>query len=58
MARRIVVTGRRGAGKSPFAAPISRYLRHSTLLVDLDPDLSLAGILDFNISNEGYKPQK
>jgi CO dehydrogenase nickel-insertion accessory protein CooC1 len=58
MGRKIVATGRGGAGKSSFTALISRYLKPPTLLVDLDPDLSLVGMLDFDISKEGYKPQK
>jgi len=57
MARKIVSTGRGGAGKSTFAALVSRYLKPPTLLVDLDPDLSLADILGFNFYKSGYKLQ-
>ena len=57
MARRIVATGRGGAGKSAFTALISRYLKSPTLLVDLDPDLSLADLLGFDFRIEGYKLQ-
>jgi len=45
-------------GKSSFANLASRYLKPQMLLVDLDPDLSLADMLGFDISKEGYKPQK
>jgi len=55
MARKIVSTGRGGAGKSTFAAMVSRYLKPPTLLVDLDPDLSLADMLGFDFRKEGYK---
>jgi len=57
MGRRIVATGRGEAGKSTFAALVSRYLKPPTLLVDLDPDLSLADILGFDFRKEGYKLQ-
>ena len=58
MAKKIVSTGRGGAGKSSFAALVSRYLKPSTLLVDLDPELSLADMLGFDFRKEGYKLQK
>jgi CO dehydrogenase nickel-insertion accessory protein CooC1 len=55
MAKKIVSTGRGGAGKSTFAALVSRYMNPPTLLVDLDPDLSLADMLGFDFRKEGYK---
>jgi len=57
MARKIVATGRGGAGKSSFATLTSRYLKPLTLLVDLDPDLGLADMLGFDFRKEGYKLQ-
>ena len=55
MAKEIVSTGRVGVGKASFAALVSRYLKSPTLLVDLDPDLSLAGMFGFDFCKEGYK---
>lgn len=55
MARIIVVTGRGGAGKSAFAALVSRFLNPPTLLVDLDPDLGLADMLGFDLGREGKR---
>jgi CO dehydrogenase nickel-insertion accessory protein CooC1 len=53
MARRIVSTGRRAAGKSTFTALVSRYMKPLTLLVDLDSDLSLADMVGFDFHKEG-----
>ena len=55
MARRIVATGRGGAGKSSFAVLVSRYLTPPTLLVELDPDLGLADMLGFDLGGEGKR---
>ena len=55
MPRKIVSTGRGGAGKSTFVALISRYLKPPTLLIDLDPDLSLADMLRFDFHKEGKR---
>ncbi len=52
MARKIVSTGRGGAGKSTFVALIVRYLKPPTLLIDLDPDLSLADMLGADFHQE------
>jgi CO dehydrogenase maturation factor len=49
MTRRIVSTGRGGAGKSTFVALMSRYLSSPSLLIDLDPDLSLADMLGLDL---------
>lgn len=55
MARKIVSTGRGGAGKSTFVALMSRYLRPPSLLIDLDPDLSLADMLGIDFHEEGTR---
>jgi len=55
MARRIVSTGRGGTGKSTFVALASRLLKPPTLLVDLDPDLSLADMLGADFAREGKR---
>ena len=55
MAWRIVCTGRGGAGKSTFVALISRYLKPPSLLIDFDPDLSLADMLGFDFQKEGKR---
>lgn len=43
--KKIVVTGRGGVGKSSFAAILLRFLAAPTLVVDLDPDLSIGRML-------------
>lgn len=55
MARKIVATGRGGAGKSTFVALMSRYLKPPSLLIDLDPDLSLADMLGIDFHKEGKR---
>ncbi len=55
MGRVIVSTGRGGAGKSTFAALASSYLRPPKLLIDLDPDESLADMLGIDLSEQGKK---
>jgi len=55
MARKIVSTGRGGTGKSTFVALISKYLKPPTLLIDLDPDLSLADMLGLDFHKEGKR---
>jgi len=55
MARNIVSTGRGGAGKSTFVALMSRYLKPPSLLIDLDPDLSLADMLGIDFHKEGKR---
>jgi CO dehydrogenase maturation factor len=50
MTRKIVSTGRGGAGKSTFVALMSRYLKPPSLLIDLDPDLSLADMLGLDLA--------
>jgi len=55
MARKIVVTGRGGSGKSTFVALMSRFLSSPSLLIDLDPDLSLADMLGIDLEREKKK---
>jgi len=55
MGRVIVSTGRGGAGKSTFVALASRYLKPPKLLIDLDPDESLADMLGIDLSEKGKK---
>jgi CO dehydrogenase maturation factor len=55
MTRKIVSTGRGGAGKSTFVALMSRYLKAPSLFIDLDPDLSLADMLGIDFTQEGKR---
>ncbi len=55
MGRVIVSTGRGGAGKSTFVALASRYLKPPKLLIDLDPDESLANMLGVDLTEKGKK---
>jgi len=55
MARKIVSTGRGGTGKSTFVALMSRYLKPPSLLIDLDPDLSLADMLGIDLTSQGKR---
>jgi CO dehydrogenase maturation factor len=52
MGKTIVVTGRGGTGKSTFAAIASRYLAAPLLLIDIDPDQSLADMLGVDLEME------
>ena len=45
----IVSTGRGGTGKSTFVALASRYLEPPLLLLDIDPDQSLADMLGVDL---------
>jgi len=57
MGSRIVVTGRGGTGKSTFTALMARFLGDlgliPLLLVDSDPDQSLADMLGIDLEGEG-----
>jgi CO dehydrogenase maturation factor len=53
MAEIIVSTGRGGTGKSTFATLASACLKSPTLLIDLDPDESLADMLGIDIYSQG-----
>jgi len=52
MARKIVSTGRGGTGKSTFVALATRYLNPPILLIDLDPDQSLADMVGVDLERE------
>jgi CO dehydrogenase maturation factor len=66
MGKTIVSTGRGGAGKSTFAALAVRHLKTPPLLIDADPDQSLAQLLGVDLADAGvntisdvlYKLQK
>jgi CO dehydrogenase maturation factor len=53
MAEIIVSTGRGGTGKSTFVALAASYLRPPLLLIDLDPDESLADMLGYDLYEQG-----
>lgn len=55
MGKVIVSTGRGGAGKSTFVALASKYLNPKKLLIDLDPDGSLADMLGIDLNEKGKK---
>ena len=47
--RIIMATGRGGTGKSTFVALLSRYIKPPLLLLDIDPDQSLAAMLGIDL---------
>jgi len=51
----ILVTGRGGTGKSTFTALASRYLAPPLLLLDMDPDQSLADMLGVDLESASTK---
>jgi CO dehydrogenase maturation factor len=59
MGETIVITGRGGTGKSTFTALFSRILGENQieplLIVDSDPDESLADMMGINLKKEGKK---
>ena len=56
MGKIVVSTGRGGTGKSTFVALFTKYVdSHSILLIDLDPDESLADMLGVDLEKEGKK---
>jgi CO dehydrogenase maturation factor len=55
MGKKIVATGRGGTGKSTFVALASRYLAAPMLLIDIDPDQSLAEMLGIDLEEEGVR---
>jgi len=55
MGKVIVSTGRGGTGKSTFVALASKYLNSPKLLIDLDPDESLADMVGVDLSENGKK---
>ena len=48
-------SGRGGTGKSSFVALTARYLKSSILLLDLDPDLSLAEMMGVDLEETKVK---
>jgi len=55
MGRKIVSTGRGGTGKTTFTALATRYLARPLLLIDIDPDQSLADMLGIDLEKEGVR---
>jgi len=55
MGKRIVSTGRGGTGKTTFTALATRYLARPLLLIDIDPDQSLADMLGIDLEKEGVR---
>ena len=55
MGKVIISTGRGGAGKSTFVALASKYLNPPKLLIDLDPDESLANMVGIDLNEKGKK---
>ncbi len=55
--KKIVCVGRGGVGKSCFIALLARYFRsqHPILLIDADPDESLAQMLGIDLENKGVE---
>jgi len=49
MGKKLVITGRGGTGKSTFAALAARFVPGPRLLVDADPDQSLAALLGVDL---------
>ncbi len=54
MGKKIVCTGRGGTGKTTFVALLAKCLSHP-LLIDADPDQSLADMLGVDLQKEGIK---
>lgn len=52
MGRTMIATGRGGTGKSTFAALCVRHLGATPLLIDADPDQSLAALLGVDLAAE------
>ena len=55
MGKKIVTTGRGGAGKTTFAALAVRFLVPPLLLIDIDPDQSLGEMLGIDLEKEGVR---
>ncbi len=55
--RTIMVTGRGGTGKSTFVALAARYLEPPLLLLDIDPDQSLADMFGIDIESASVKTE-
>ncbi len=55
MGKRIVSTGRGGTGKTTFTALAAKFLERPVLLIDIDPDQSLADMLGVDLEKEGVR---
>jgi CO dehydrogenase maturation factor len=55
--RVMMVTGRGGTGKSTFVALLSRYVKAPRLLLDIDPDQSLASMLGIDLESTRIKTE-
>jgi CO dehydrogenase maturation factor len=55
MGKRIVSTGRGGTGKTTFTALAAKFLERPVLLIDIDPDQSLADMLGIDLEKEGVR---
>ena len=55
--KKIVSIGRGGVGKTCFIALLAKYLRGKLpiLLIDADPDQSLAGLVGVDLEKENIK---
>jgi len=53
MGKRIVSTGRGGTGKTTFTVLAAKFLAGPVLLIDIDPDQSLADMLGIDLEKEG-----
>lgn len=51
----MVSTGRGGSGKTTFAAIATKYLAGPVLLIDIDPDMSLADMVGVDLEKEGVR---
>lgn len=55
--RVLMVTGRGGTGKSTFTALMSRYVKKPRLMLDIDPDQSLANMLGIDLDSVRIKTE-
>jgi CO dehydrogenase maturation factor len=55
MGKRIVSTGRGGTGKTTFTVLAAKFLSGPVLLIDIDPDQSLADMLGIDLEKEGVR---
>ncbi len=55
MGKRIVSTGRGGTGKTTFTVLAAKFLARPVLLIDIDPDQSLADMLGIDLEKAGVR---